>query len=697
MDNKKCMKLSIKVIASVAIVIGLFTTTVKLIQNWDDDPDRGAVILSESRFGDHYDKIYQGLAKDKSGQPIPWQGWAPDDSMWFYTTTQGSDMLPYDFYIVLEQKDSQELFRSDKNMDFYRYIPMKPTFSNPDGLALGLVKDTYKGKEFMGLTCAACHTTQINYNGVAMRIDGGPAMSDMENFVKDMDKALKQTLKDDAKKQRFVTAVMERNGFSEFITGGRNYSSEEDVLADLKKYSSRLADYAFINYSHLEYGYGRLDAFGRIFNRTIQHVLNKQQMRKALLRVLSKDEADTVLKDIDESVLTDNEFDHIVERIKPLLTLKQMVKLKKDLFNEPDAPVSYPYLWDIAQHDYVQWNGIAANAGLGPIGRNSGEAIGVFGTLDWQEKDGFSLSAFIGGQADYGRHISYESSINVNNLERMERHLRSLTSPQWPQDLLGKIDQDKARRGDKIFQAKCVSCHSEIDRMDPLRKVVANFTNVKDAGTDPTMAVNALTYTGPSGILEKQYLGLEAGSLVMEEEMPVAALLTAATTNVVATPDPDKWFVRRWADWAYTLAASYFDNKIKPSLRKGNYTPDSTAQPFASLMAYKARPLNGIWATAPYLHNGSVPTLYDLLLPKKKAGDSDEGEYRPDEFYTGSREFDVVKVGLKSQGYKGSRYLTHLKGNSNAGHNYSNIDADGKADIMTKKDREDLLEYLKTL
>ena len=279
----------------------------------------------------------------------------------------------------------------------------------------------------------------------------------------------------------------------------------------------------------------------------------------------------------------------------------------------------------------------------------------------------------------------------------MERHLRSLTSPQWPQDLLGKIDQDKARRGDKIFQAKCVSCHSEIDRMDPLRKVVANFTNVKDAGTDPTMAVNALTYTGPSGILEKQYLGLETGSLVMEEEMPVAALLTAATTNVVATPDPDKWFVRRWADWAYTLAASYFDNKIKPSLRKGNYTPDSTAQPFASLMAYKARPLNGIWATAPYLHNGSVPTLYDLLLPKKKAGDSDEGEYRPDEFYTGSREFDVVKVGLKSQGYKGSRYLTHLKGNSNAGHNYSNIDADGKADIMTKKDREDLLEYLKTL
>ncbi len=53
-------------------------------------------------------------------------------------------------------------------------------------------------------------------------------------------------------------------------------------------------------------------------------------------------------------------------------------------------------------------------------------------------------------------------------------------------------------------------------------------------------------------------------------------------------------------------------------------------------LGYIARPLNGIWATAPYLHNGSVPTLYDLLLP---------AEQRPRTFYTGSNEFDPVKVG----------------------------------------------------
>src|SRR5260370_17068936 len=56
----------------------------------------------------------------------------------------------------------------------------------------------------------------------------------------------------------------------------------------------------------------------------------------------------------------------------------------------------------------------------------------------------------------------------------------------------------------------------------------------------------------------------------------------------------------------------------------------------SDILAYKGRPLTGIWATPPYLHNGSVPTLYDLLLPP---------EDRPKSFYLGSREFDPAKVG----------------------------------------------------
>ena len=54
--------------------------------------------------------------------------------------------------------------------------------------------------------------------------------------------------------------------------------------------------------------------------------------------------------------------------------------------------------------------------------------------------------------------------------------------------------------------------------------------------------------------------------------------------------------------------------------------------------AYKPRPLAGIWATAPFLHNGSVPTIYDLLSPVAD---------RPKTFRVGSREYDTEKLGLK--------------------------------------------------
>ncbi|PMZ49168.1 hypothetical protein C1Y04_30550, partial [Pseudomonas sp. FW306-2-11AC] len=63
---------------------------------------------------------------------------------------------------------------------------------------------------------------------------------------------------------------------------------------------------------------------------------------------------------------------------------------------------------------------------------------------------------------------------------------------------------------------------------------------------------------------------------------------------------------------------------------------------FRAPLAYRARPLNGIWAMAPYLHNGSVPSLNDLLLPPN---------LRPKTFYIGNWEFnpDIVGYDTKAQ------------------------------------------------
>ena len=97
-------------------------------------------------------------------------------------------------------------------------------------------------------------------------------------------------------------------------------------------------------------------------------------------------------------------------------------------------------------------------------------------------------------------------------------------------------------------------------------------------------------------------------------------------------------------------------------------------------LIYKARPLNGIWAVAPYLHNGSVPTLDALLSPEDSA--------RPSEFWMGSKQYDPVKVGYDGSEIPGATLFdTTMPGNSNQGHLYGTN--------LSSEDKLDLLEYLK--
>ncbi|MEO1576761.1 MAG: hypothetical protein AAFU65_17575, partial [Pseudomonadota bacterium] len=97
---------------------------------------------------------------------------------------------------------------------------------------------------------------------------------------------------------------------------------------------------------------------------------------------------------------------------------------------------------------------------------------------------------------------------------------------------------------------------------------------------------------------------------------------------------------------------------------------------------YKARPLDGIWASAPYLHNGSVPTLRDLLEPP---------DQRPSRFYVGGRELDVERVGLLSPpASDDDRWFdVSERGNGNGGHDYGTA--------LSTEDKDDLIEFLKTL
>jgi hypothetical protein len=104
---------------------------------------------------------------------------------------------------------------------------------------------------------------------------------------------------------------------------------------------------------------------------------------------------------------------------------------------------------------------------------------------------------------------------------------------------------------------------------------------------------------------------------------------------------------------------------------------------FRKSAGYTATPLDGIWLTGPYLHNGSVPTLADLLEAPAN---------RPTKFWRGYDVFDAAKVGFVVQGPEAERagtvYDTTLPGNANAGHAYG-------AQLGAPEKRA-LLEYLKT-
>ena len=128
-------------------------------------------------------------------------------------------------------------------------------------------------------------------------------------------------------------------------------------------------------------------------------------------------------------------------------------------------------------------------------------------------------------------------------------------------------------------------------------------------------------------------------------------------------------------------------NSFTPELARGMNTIGEGKpwrfKRFRKTNGYANMPLDGLWLRAPYLHNGSVPTLRALLFPDE----------RPAVFYRSYDVYDWVNVGFVSSGpaaeAEGVRYDTSLRGNSNKGHTYGAT--------LPALDREALLEYLKTL
>jgi hypothetical protein len=314
----------------------------------------------------------------------------------------------------------------------------------------------------------------------------------------------------------------------------------------------------------------------------------------------------------------------------------QIVALTGGDHSPADAPVSYPSLWLAPKQEHVQWNGVASNNGDGPILRNLGEVLGVFARFT------YTILPL----------APYPSSINKPNLAVLEGSIEKLWPPRWP----GTIDADKRDAGKALYQTSCIGCHPLNDRtnVDPGTKIPVR---TYEAGTDVRMAQRFLDRSGALGRLRYWPAGASNFSTGVLAE-PGKLVLGAALLRIWAGPNGPKLSV----DNVEANATIVAENLLKRDL------------------GYKAAPLNGIWATAPYLHNGSVSTLMDLL----------NGTRDQSGFCVGSRSLDGNDIGSKPDCVgEESKINLSIEGNKNTGHAWGSTLPEGQ--------KRQLIEFLKSL
>ncbi len=532
------------------------------------------------------------------------QNWTPQDRAYFYFADQGSRLIPYDYFLYLEQANQAKLFRSDENMLRFGAIPTQKTNANPDAFPIGFTRN----KDKMGLTCAACHTQQISYQNKMIMIDGGQPFFDLQKMLSEMTLSMKATLDDDNKFNRFQNNVLGKQA---------SVQAKAELKKSLKQEYQTLLSYAKENQTDVHYGYGRLDAFGAILNRAL---------------VATGAQNNT---------------------------------------NSPNAPTSYPYLWDTPQHDYVEWNGAQSNSNIGAFARNIGEVIGVFGDVAPQTQHWLG---FIDG--------GYPSSIQASELRKLEKVVSKLHSPQWPAHF-PKVDAKLAQQGRKLYEQHCIQCHVDINRADPKRMIQVRMSTLDEIKTDPMMAKNAILNTGKSGKLEGKPRYYVAGD-PLPKVAPAIDIANNVMVGVIKNNPLQAYLAGKDAS-----SFGHGDEIHPPKYVDGKIIETGQEVSQKALLAYKARPLNGAWTSAPFLHNGSVPNLYQLLLPAKD---------RVKQFYLGSLAFDTKQVGFEMKQVKESfLFDTTLPGNSNAGHEYGSGADYSKQPALTEQERWALIEYLKML
>jgi RoxA-like, cytochrome c-like len=574
----------------------------------------------------------------------------------FYHLSQGSEIMPWIVLTAVDVADPGSDKAFVENLGRYGLLPDP---GREDGLPVGLTVASNPftfGMDFVGVNCAACHVGELHHGGKAVRVDGAPNMFNLQLFYSDAIDAVMAATSDRGKLwhalKRLGRQDYARYGIAaplirpaSLVYYGANVLLHRDrlnarlELVDVIKVAKEQRDP-----KHPTSGFGRLDAFDGTRNFIFT------RLRKADDGGSFKVNTANMVK-LDAPVKFPWLWSRKASPLAPVETYR-------------DQPQKFPRVWGFKDYDWIEWT-VNTNT---VMERNFTETLGAGATVVLDPK---SASLF-------------ETSVPIEDMHDLEWLAYYIDPPRWPAAIFGEIKPDLAAAGGEIFKKQCAGCHEYgDDRRTPTGLIKLNAMRPEEVGTDSiaalriacpipdigALAVPRKSYSVEDSQLLKDCAGVKAGEVFSGN--PFAKTVQAAVDSI-----KQKAYAAAGIDTAQQRAMEDLDQRGGVAWRD---TLIDTQPPYGP---YAARPLYGIWAAAPYLHNGSVPTLYHLLLPP---------DQRPKTFALGAREYDPVKLGFVVDTACSAQDClvdTSETGDGNGGHLWGTD--------LSEPDRMALLEYLKT-
>lgn len=599
----------------------------------------------------HFDRADPSIAADYRN------GLTPAQKESFYHVSQGSEILPWILLTAVDVSDRGSSKPFVENLERYGLLPDP---GRKDGVPVGLAVTSNPftfGADFAGITCAACHVGELRHDGKAVRVDGAPNMLNLQLFYSEAVEALTAAISNPRKRwhalKRLGRQDYERYGvFAPFIRPATLVYYGANVLLHRDRLDARRELIAVISFTkehrdsaHPTSGFGRLDAFDGTRNFLFSRLRKSDAGGKFEVNKANMVKLDAPVK------------------FPPLWSRKARQPEPVEAYQ--DKPQLFPKAWGFRDYDWFQWTIDTDTV----MERNVTETLGAGASVILDPARTGSV---------------FESSIPVRNMHELEWLAYYIDPPRWPAAIFGEIKPDLAAAGEKIFQKQCAGCHEYgDDRRTSTGLLRLRGMRPEDVGTDPTAALRIscpVPDTGALVVPPKSYTAEEADLLKDCATVKAGKAFTgysfAKTVQLAVDDIKKKAYAAEGIGTAQQRTMEDLGRRGRVSWR------DTLLDTKAPDGPYAARPLYGIWAAAPYLHNGSVPTLYDLLLPP---------EQRPKKFALGGREYDPVKLGFvvsTSCDRQDCIVDTTRTGDGNGGHIWGTD--------LAEPDRMALLEYLKT-